>query len=342
MLADQCLLQLGGESASAFVARHHWIFRRCNDSAEVWQCQVGEIGLGRVGTVEPLGDAQLRQQLFGHLDEASGGNLFLAFGLQASILFLDCLTNCWDAALQRPFGNCALGLWQFGEDGDAMRASRLETLGLRALIYLGRGSEARSRPPIAMISCGAIGRRTGWPCVVSTGSTVGTGLIGGSTPWAFGSTAGTAVGVGARWTIPSVTAIGAIGAIASVASGELLDDRFEGLVARKNFEQSALVGLRLDRRCVEYGGAIELDLDLGAQDVANLRAARKNRRVDRALRHASTSCAPRPSSIGARACEFDLNPAGHMEARYPRIDHSLYLPPRTTSELRCAPCRWLP
>ena len=58
LLGDEGRLELGGELSRRLVAHHHRIVGRHHHAAQVTQVEVGELALGGLGTVEPLGHAQ--------------------------------------------------------------------------------------------------------------------------------------------------------------------------------------------------------------------------------------------------------------------------------------------
>ncbi len=105
MLGDQCRLQLSGDGPSRFVAGHHRVFSGGDDAAQVAQVELFDVGLGRVGTVEPLGDSKHRQQLLGHGQQTGGGHLRLAFGLQTDVLLVDGLADGRDSTLKGTVGD---------------------------------------------------------------------------------------------------------------------------------------------------------------------------------------------------------------------------------------------
>ena len=169
LLGRECLLQLGGELTSCLVAGHHWIVGRSDHAPQVAQVEIVDVGLRRGCTIEPLGDAQLGQQLLGHRQHARCRDLLLAGGLQLGVLLVHSLAYRRDATLQGALGHGALGLWQVGEHRGPVGPAGLQPLRLRALRQLGRGSEVgaaatlgtgtASVGPIA-IACRAVATRT--------------------------------------------------------------------------------------------------------------------------------------------------------------------------------------
>ncbi len=61
--------------------------------------------------------------------------------------------------------------------------------------------------------------------------------------------------------------------------------------------------------------AVEVEVGVGAQDLADFGAVRHERRVDDTSRLASARGAPRPRSVTAVAGELDVDPARHGERR---------------------------
>ena len=82
LLGCQGLLELGGQGPGRLVAGDGRIVTGSDDGAEIAQIELGEIGLGGIRPVQPLGDAQTREHLLGHLEHAGSRNLFLALGTQ--------------------------------------------------------------------------------------------------------------------------------------------------------------------------------------------------------------------------------------------------------------------
>ena len=153
-----------------------------------------------------------------------------------------------------------------------MRATGLESLGLRPQRQFRRGFETRAtlgtRP--ALGARGAIGTwaTIGGCALAGTAVAGGAGATGctGAT-WAWAARA--AWSTRAAWTIAALATIGAIAAIlarptvAPVALGKNLGDGLERLVARNQREQSGLLSLLLARRDGEDGDALKLELGVG-------------------------------------------------------------------------------
>ena len=312
MLGDQRLLELCGQRTSRLVASDHWVFRCGDNRTQIGQRQFGEIGLGCIGPVEPFGDAQLRKQLLGHLNQTGGWNLFLACGLEAGVLLLNGLTHRRNSTLQGTLGHGALGLWQIGEHRSAVSAAWLEALWLRTLRQLGRSSEVGARTTVACtgFATGASGAIT-----ITARTTICTGTGSGTGPSrcrAFAT--GTTIAIGARWaitfgtacwavaTIAAISTVTAISTIVAATCGELLCDGFKVFAAWQDLEQAALFGLALDGGHAEDSCAIELGFDVGAKDVADLRWAGQYRCVKYTLWLTGSGCSPGPGAVGARAC----------------------------------------
>ena len=110
MLGHEGQLQLGRKIAGGLVASDHRIIGCGNHAAQIAQVELVEIGLGRVGPVEPLGDSQLREQLLGHRQHPCGRDLVVPLCFEARVLLVDRLADRRDAALQGAFCNRALCL----------------------------------------------------------------------------------------------------------------------------------------------------------------------------------------------------------------------------------------
>ena len=102
-----------------------------------------ELALGGLGAVEPVGDAQAREQLLGHLQHGGLGHLRLALGLQPGVVLAQPLAHGGDA-LQRELGDRPLLLGQRREHVGAVLLARAQPLRLRALRHLGRRREVRA------------------------------------------------------------------------------------------------------------------------------------------------------------------------------------------------------
>ena len=111
LLGDQRRLQLGGQLARRLVAGDDRVVGRGDDAAQVAQVEVLELALRRLGPVEPVGDAQPRDQLLGHLHHRRLRHLRLALGLQPGVVLAQPLAHGGDA-LQRQLGDRALLLGQ--------------------------------------------------------------------------------------------------------------------------------------------------------------------------------------------------------------------------------------
>jgi hypothetical protein len=206
-------------------------------------------------------------------------------------------------------------------------AARLEALRLGPLRQFRRGSEVRTRPAFAAL-CGAVAAIgvTAWPAAGFPVRAVRPRTpicIGPRPPVTFG-TRPTIVGTPgtvalAPWPVRSIAPVApfsAIAALASTSAGQLLRHGLEGPGAGKDFEQAGLLGAALDGRSVENGAAVDVDLDLRAQQVADLGSRREDRGGDDALRFARPGRPPRPRTIRARARELDVDPSGHVWQRY--------------------------
>ena len=191
LLGEQRCLEFGGQLTSCLVPGDNRVLAGGDDGAQIREGQVGEIDLRGSRTIEPLGDAQLGEQLLGHLDETGCGDLFFAFGLESGVLLSDCGTYRWYPALKRPLGNSPLLLWQVCQNGIAVSPARLEPLGFRTLRKLRGSSEIGPWPAVASaVGAGRPIAVTGGAMVRVTSRTCADGPIA--------VTAGTTVAVGAR------------------------------------------------------------------------------------------------------------------------------------------------
>ena len=123
LLGDQRLLEANRQVARGLVASDHWVFRRGDDAAQIAKIELFDVGDGRIGPVEPFGDAQLGQQLLGDGQQAGRRDLVLDLGAQASVLLVDGLAHGRDATLQRTLGDGLLLLGQIGQHRSAVRAA---------------------------------------------------------------------------------------------------------------------------------------------------------------------------------------------------------------------------
>ena len=265
LLGDEAFLQLGGDLTGGLVARNHRVLARGDDAAQIAQIQLLEIGECRIRAIEPLGHAQLWQQLFGNGQQPAGGDLFLALGLEPGVLFVDGLTHCGDPALQRTLGNGPLCLGKISQYRAAVLATGLQALRLRALGQFRRGLEAGTAlRPGATIRTGP----TGAVATVGTVATIGTrpaiADFAGSPGGAVAARAAGPVSVAARRSGGAVTAIASVTAIAvaAVTTGQGLGDGLERLVSDDQLEQTSLLRLLLASGDGENRGALELGFGL--------------------------------------------------------------------------------
>ena len=122
----------------------------------------------------------------------------------------------------------------------------------------------------------------------------------------------------ATWSaIGALAAVGAWSAVAAFALGKGLGDRFEWFLAWNERKQAGLLGLLLGGRDGEDRDAVKLEFGVGLHHHSGSGVARQNRSVEHTLWLLCASGAPGPHAVGARAREFDLNPAGHGPQRYP-------------------------
>jgi len=256
LLHDQCRLEALGDLASAVVTCDHRVASGGDHAAQIAQVEVVEVGQRRIGAVEPLGDTQSGEQLLGDREETGRGNLFLALRRQLPVLLGDGLADRGDPALQHALGDRSLRWVEFGEHGIAVGPTGLESLGLGALRQLGRCLEAGTT-----LTLGALPAGTTLSCLpLASGAT----LAGRAT----GTLAALASGA-------AIVAVATGTTIVAIALGQLLGDRLERTLTRKEFQQTTLLGLGLRRGDRQDRDAVELLLGLGPQHVADRRAGRE-------------------------------------------------------------------
>ena len=157
LTANERGLQFDVQCPRRLVAGDDRVVTRGDDAAQITQVEVLHLTLRRFGTIEPVGDAELGQQLLGHLDDAGLGHRRLPAGLELGVLLLDPRAHRGHS-LAGQLGDRALLLGDLGEHGVPTGLARTEPLRLGTLRQLGRGLEVR---PVAA-------RRTLTPIVRGT------------------------------------------------------------------------------------------------------------------------------------------------------------------------------
>ena len=145
LTANECGLQVDVQRPRRFVTRDGRVVARGDDAAQITQVEVLHLTLRRFGTVEPVGHAELGEQLLGHLQHAGFGHRGLPAGLELGVLLLDPRAHRGHS-LAGQLGERALLLGDLGEHGVPTGLARTEPLGLGPLRQFGRGLEMR---PIA-------------------------------------------------------------------------------------------------------------------------------------------------------------------------------------------------
>ena len=143
LLHGQRLLQPGGELSGGFVTNDEGIVRGGHDTSQVTQVEVGELALGRLGPIEPIGDAELWQQVLGHLQHGRLGHLRLSGGPRPGIVLAESLTHRGHP-LEGELGNGALLLRQRSEHIREVLFAGTQALGLGALGQFGGRREVGS------------------------------------------------------------------------------------------------------------------------------------------------------------------------------------------------------
>jgi hypothetical protein len=107
------------------------------------------LALGGLGTVEPLGHAQLGEEVLGHLQHGRFGHLRLTRRLRPSVVLAQTLTHRGHP-LQRQFGDRPLLLRERFEHLAEMLLTGPQPLRLRPLRQLRRWREVRSVRPVTL------------------------------------------------------------------------------------------------------------------------------------------------------------------------------------------------
>src|SRR5581483_2749720 len=302
--ACERVAQLRGERSRVVVARRR--VGRHDDRAEVAQVELVDVGERRFGTVTPLGRAQARSQLLRERQQLLAVDRRLVALLAGGVLLVDRLAHGGDVARQHLLGDGAVLRGQLLEHGGAMGAPGAEPLGLGLLRLLDAwaGRPARSAlrsfavgPALAPFASPFTSRFT-----IAAPSTIGT----------LAPLAAVRAVAAVAWT--SITAA----SLAALATHQRRRDEIVVAArAAQHFDALGLVAsLRLDGRERHDRDAVEIEVGVGAQHVADLRATGNERGVDHTAGFAGTRGAPRPRSVTAVAGELDVDPARHGAPRY--------------------------
>ena len=315
LLGHQRSLEPGGDGAGRLVAGDHRVFTRCYDAAKVAQVELLDVGHGRIGAVEPFGDAEPWQEAFGHRQQSTGRHFWLALGLQSLVLLVDGLAHCRQPSLEGALCHGPLLFGKVGQHSVAMGAAGLETLGLRTLWELGGRGEVGASAALGARAAVGPGAASG---TVATGAVarraVGTGRRPITARWAVIVATRPAITTGSVSARRAVTTIAAVTPVAALSSRQLLCDGLERLVIGDVVEQTGLLGLLLAGRHRQDRHAIELDLGVGFQYGPDLCAIGQQRAVEHPFGYSGSGSAPRPGTIRARAGELDFDPSGHRPA----------------------------
>ena len=268
----------------------------------------------------PLGGPQPREELLGEREQAVGLQLGLTDGARGFVLLVDRLANPGDAAPQQLIGNGPLRVGQLRQDRVAMSAPRTKanhcrcrggcrtiaprrtrgTLGTRAAMLGSRWTVATRRAVAAR--CATSGAVAAWTV--------------GATGTCRAITAGPPVAVGA---VSARTAAIAV----AVSTPALFDERarHELFVALRADDFDALRFLARTRRGEHRhdDDALEIALGVHSKGVADLRARRQHCAFDVAFGLFGSGGTPGPTSVGARAGELDVDPAGHRQPKLLRM-----------------------
>ncbi len=298
-LVTSAALRAVASSRGRLVAGHHRVVGGGHDAAQVAQVEVLHLTLGRVGAVEPVGDAQPGDEVLGHSHHGGLRHLRLALGSQPGVVLAQALAHGSDA-LQRQLGDRPLLLRQGLEDVGAVLLAGPQALRLGALRNLGRWREVRpltsavlaTRPPLAggalavaggAVAGGALAAAPPGPVTLAALAAVRT--VG---------TVGTLAAPLAALVARAVTPRTARALVAAAARRALLDHRLEAVLRRQQLEHVGAVRLLLARDHREDADAVDVLLRLDAQLVADRRSRREDRTVENAARLPGPGGAPGP------------------------------------------------
>ena len=344
----QALTQSLREGATLLVSRGS--ISRHDDGANVAQIDLVDSGQRGIGLVAPLRGAQARHQLFGECHQTVGTHLGLSFGASRLVLLVDGLTHCGHAASQDLLGNEALRVRKLGQRRIAMGARRAQANDLRrergsgtiaarrtsACTFRTRATTLTLRPR-RTISARRATITIGTTCALGTRATTLT-----LRPRRTIGTRGPTISVGTVTTRATIT-VGPVttGATIGVASAPLFDQRarYQLFVATGTddvdaFGLGAHAFCRQNRRNAQ---SLEVALGVDPQDVADLGAGGKHGTVDLTFGLLGPGRAPGPRSVGARACELDVDPAGHRDPNLLPIPPKQRACPRRTGVVQPLP-----
>ena len=311
LAVGQAVLQPGRHVSRRLVARHRRIVGGDDDRAQIAQVELVEVVEGAFGPVQPLGHAQPGEQLLGQRHDAGGRHLGLALGAELRVLLLEGLAHRGHAAPQHLLGHRLLLGRQVGQHGVAMAAHRPQSLGLgphRQLGHRRAGRTLGARRPLPGLAPG--------PLATGVGPGTTSGPVGAVAAVAGPAavTVGTALAVTAG---PAVVAVAlAPGPLALGHQG--LRHRFERRRGGQQLDALGFLAGALGRQHRDDGDAVDVEVGLGPQHVADLGARREQAAVDHTTRFAGAGRPPRPVPVGARARQLEFDPPGHGWQRYPR------------------------
>ncbi len=237
---------------------------------------------GRLGSIAPVGGTQAREDLL-HDGEARLSHLTGLLRLLAGsalALLLGGLAHGADSLVRQPLGDCPPLRLKRGQPGVAVLAS---------------GSQARRalRPvgPVAPAAPMARSRALGSPVVTTpapAASVAARAPAVATTPGRPVATVGCLLGVTGGAGHPFCEALPA----------DVLDSRSLGLV-------------RLGRKHLAHGYAVDAHLGLHPENIAHGGARRQQLRLQYPLRLARSGRAPRPDAVGAAARQHDVEAMRH-------------------------------
>ena len=241
------------------------------------------LALSGLGTVEPIGDPQLRQHILRHFGDAGLGHFRFPVGLQLGVLFLDAGADS-SHTLQGELGDRTLFFWYRRQDFLGTCLAGAETLRLWPLRNLGRCFEIRL--------LGAVGPLTLVTVTATIGSVAATAAIVAVTSAA---TSFTVVALTFAATAASFTVAAA--SLASAALGFCFDNGLEWLVVGQHLDEATTFVLlaSLDDRQDFY--PIEHLFGFNLDDVADRCVVGKDRTIHRAFRLEGSGCAPCPRTV---------------------------------------------
>ncbi len=270
--------------ASRRIGRHH-------DRPEVAEIELVEVGEGGIGPVAPFGGAQAGEEPLGDGHQGLRLDLGPTLGLRLLVLLLDGLAHGGNAAAQHLLGDGTLLLGQLGEDRRPVVAERTEALrlgllgqgsGTRAPLAAGAGATLLPFTPVTFVT----------PAALTAALTVGTVA---------------AVAIAPR-TAPVTVAAASTTALRGEGGGDEL------VVAERRGQQLDALGLlagALGRQHADDLDAVDLELGIGAHDVADLRPVEQQGPVEGALGLTCAGGAPGPGPVVALAGELDLDASRH-------------------------------